>query len=110
VLTKGKIVPVEKIHEALWVGANKKFHLVPWDKINRLRHNQVQSLCGNELLLTMQVKTKEGYEKNVKRLVGKDEKLRQKLASAGIDYEFSGYVRFVVYLFIVCVDWRSQSA
>jgi hypothetical protein len=36
----GKIVPAEKIHARLWEGANKKFHAIPWGKLEREKHNK----------------------------------------------------------------------
>jgi hypothetical protein len=43
-------------------------------------------------MMSLQDKTKEEVEKNVRRLVKKEERLRQTLADAGIDFEFPGYV------------------
>lgn len=29
------------VHEDIWKGANKKFHVIPWKKKNREQHNRV---------------------------------------------------------------------
>lgn len=71
-------MPQDRVHENLWKGANRKFRVVPWQSIHRERHNKL--------------KTKEQYEKNVTRLIEKEQKLKEKLSTLGIDYTFSGYV------------------
>lgn len=36
-----KVIPKEKIHPELWVGANKKWKKVPIDRLERIKHDKV---------------------------------------------------------------------
>ena len=36
-----KLVPPQKVHPRTFIGANKKFKIVPWKKLDRARHNKV---------------------------------------------------------------------
>lgn len=36
-----KIIPKDKIHPELWVGANRKWRKVPHDRLVRVKHNRV---------------------------------------------------------------------
>jgi nucleolar protein 15 len=76
-ILKCKVVPASQQHEKMWVGANRKYRVVPWAKINRLRHNRV--------------KTGEQLERQRNRLLQREQKLREKLQDLGIEYDFSGY-------------------
>lgn len=71
------VVPKDKVHPALFKGANKKFVKVPWKKIERLRHNKE--------------KEPQQAEKIAERLVAKETKKRERLSALGIDYDFPGY-------------------
>lgn len=67
-----------KVHPDTFKGANRKFTKLPWDKLNRERHNKP--------------KTPEQRETRIKRLVDKEEAKRKKLAEVlGKDFEFGGY-------------------
>jgi nucleolar protein 15 len=72
-----ELLPAEKVHERMFVGANKKFKVMPWRLIARQRHNEP--------------KTGKQQQKIVSRLLKKEAKKREKLKAAGIDYDFSGY-------------------
>ena len=72
-----KVVDPEKLHERVWVGANKKFQKVPWRSIARNQLNQRRSA--------------EKQRARQERLVQKENKKRAKLQKLGIDYEFEGY-------------------
>lgn len=69
-----KFAPPEKLHPAVWKGANKRFKAVPWNKIE-----------GRKLGLPM---GREGWEKRTekekKRREGKNEKTKE------IGYEYKG--------------------
>jgi nucleolar protein 15 len=37
-----KVIPKDKVHPELWVGANRKWRVVPRDRIARVQHNKVK--------------------------------------------------------------------
>jgi nucleolar protein 15 len=43
-ILKCKIIPKEKVHPELWVGANKKWKVIPRDQIARKEHNKVSRI------------------------------------------------------------------
>lgn len=69
-----KLVPEEKIHPLMWIGANRKFRLIPYKKIAKERHNKERG--------------PEEQRKQLKRLLKKDQNRRKRLMALGIDYEF----------------------
>jgi nucleolar protein 15 len=72
------LIPSEKVHEKLFVGANKTYKPFNYALRNRQQHNKPLT-------------TEKLSEKHAKLL--KDEQLkREKLKNAGIDYDFPGYV------------------
>jgi nucleolar protein 15 len=74
---KCKMVPKEKIHPSLFKGAGEKFKALPWNKIQRQKHNRA--------------KTDEEKKLHIEGLHAKDAKKRQKLKELGIDYDFEGH-------------------
>lgn len=40
-----KVIPKEEVHPGLWVGANRKWRVVPRDRVVRVQHNKVCQLC-----------------------------------------------------------------
>jgi nucleolar protein 15 len=38
------VIPKDKVHPEIWVGANKKWKTVPRDRIERLKHDKVRRL------------------------------------------------------------------
>jgi nucleolar protein 15 len=40
-ILKCKVVPTEEVHPNLWVGANRKWRVVPHDRVARVQHNKV---------------------------------------------------------------------
>lgn len=36
-----KVVPLEKLKPSMWIGANKPFRTIEWQKLERERHNRV---------------------------------------------------------------------
>lgn len=72
-----KLVDPEKLHDRIWVGANKKFQQVPWRSIARKQHNDRRTV--------------QQQQQRQAKLVKKETKKRKKLAELGIEYEFGGY-------------------
>lgn len=77
-LLKCKLIPAEKVHEKLFVGANKVYK--PFNYALRNRQQQNKPLVGDKLA-----------EKRAKLLKDEEQK-REKLKAAGIDYDFPSYV------------------
>nr|ASF90242.1 hypothetical protein SPAR06313 [Bartheletia paradoxa] len=76
-ILKCKIVPQDKVHESLWIGANRKYRAVPQDQITRGLHNENKS--------------EEQKRAIANKIMKRQNAQRRKLASLGIDYEFEGY-------------------
>lgn len=36
-----KVIPKDEVHPELWIGANRKWHVIPRDRIARVQHNKV---------------------------------------------------------------------
>ena len=86
-----KVIPKDKVHAELWVGANRKWRKVPHDRIVRLEHNKVRRfplrvICRTHS--TRQPRTEEEQERAESRLLRRQEEKKRKLAEAGIDYDF----------------------
>lgn len=73
-----QVIPQEKIHPDLWVGANKKWRRVPGARIER-------SSYGKE-------RTEEEQAKVRAKLFKKDQARQQKIKDLGIDYVYEGFV------------------
>lgn len=71
------IVPVEKMHESLFSGCNKKFRTIPWQQKAVQQHNKVRTL--------------EEQQRTLRKLLKKEKAKRQRFEKLGIDYEFGGY-------------------
>ncbi|CAM6095199.1 unnamed protein product [Calypogeia fissa] len=69
-----KLVPLEKLHHKMWVGANRKFKVLKFQEMQRKLHNKVR--------------TPAEQTKQLKGLVKKDKQRRAKLKAAGIDFYF----------------------
>mmetsp|Transcript_13116 Transcript_13116/g.15860 ORF Transcript_13116/g.15860 Transcript_13116/m.15860 type:complete len:245 (-) Transcript_13116:649-1383(-) len=76
------VMKPEEVHANTFVGANRVFKEVPWQKINREIHNK-------EL-------TYEEEVNRTQRLLKREEKRRERIKAAGIDYEFEGHSAYVV--------------
>ncbi|KAG0324326.1 MKI67 FHA domain-interacting nucleolar phosphoprotein [Podila humilis] len=74
---KCKALQSSQIHPAMFVGANKKFKPIPWQKISKDKHNAEKS--------SAQVKVV------AKKLLKKESAKRTKIAELGIEYDFPGY-------------------
>ncbi|KAG9410596.1 MKI67 FHA domain-interacting nucleolar phosphoprotein [Aphanomyces cochlioides] len=75
------VVPLDKCHERMFIGANRTFRPFPYRKIAVREHNAP--------------KTFEQQEAANKRLLAKEEAKRNKLKALGIEYEFPGYAESV---------------
>ncbi|KAF9211119.1 MKI67 FHA domain-interacting nucleolar phosphoprotein [Podila verticillata] len=79
---KCKALQPSQIHPAMFVGANKKFKAIPWQKISKDKHNADKSAS--------QIKQVS------KKLLKNESAKRAKLADLGIEYDFPGYKASVV--------------
>lgn len=70
-----KVVPTEKVHPSLFKGCDSTFRALPRNKMQRVLHNKV--------------KTEEQVNKNVERLLKKEDAKKEKMAEYG--YAFGGY-------------------
>ncbi|KAJ9123536.1 hypothetical protein QFC24_003751 [Naganishia onofrii] len=73
------LVPQEKLHPDLWVGANKKWRRVPAARIER-------SSYGKERSELEQAKVRS-------KLFKKDQARQQKIKDLGIDYDYTGFTK-----------------
>ncbi|CAM6126712.1 unnamed protein product [Calypogeia fissa] len=69
-----KLMPLDKLHPKMWVGANRKFKVFKFQEMQRKLHNKVR--------------TPAEQTKQLKGLVKKDKQRRAKLKAAGIDFNF----------------------
>ncbi|KAI0955905.1 hypothetical protein AcV7_006446 [Taiwanofungus camphoratus] len=69
-----KVIPKDEVHPELWIGANRKWRVVPRDRIARVQHNKPR--------------TEEEQEKAEKRLLKRQAQKKRKLKEAGIEYDF----------------------
>jgi len=69
-----KVIPKDKVHPELWVGANRKWRVVPGDRVARVEHNKPR--------------TETERARAVKRLLNRQKDRKQKLEKAGIKYDF----------------------
>ena len=77
-LLQCKIVPKEKQHPTLWLGANRSFRKVPGSRLFRLKHDDTN-------------KSEEQKLKSNSSLLSRQEKRRKRIKDLGIDYDFQGY-------------------
>lgn len=70
---KCKVIPPEKVHPKTFKGSNRRYY----PKRTIINHRKLHNAP----------KTEEGIQKNIKRLIEKEEKKRQKLKELGIDYD-----------------------
>ncbi|KAG8906794.1 hypothetical protein FRB99_006061 [Tulasnella sp. 403] len=74
-LLQCKIVPKEKVHPNMWIGANKKFRLVPRYRVERAQR--------------FKERTKEEQAKTEARRIRRREERQAKLEAMGLDYDMS---------------------
>ncbi|GAA5998221.1 RNA-binding protein [Rhodotorula paludigena] len=71
-----KVIPEDQVHPKLWIGANRKFRVVPKARKDAARRNKP--------------KTEKQQEAIKARLLSREEKKRKQLADLGIEYDFVG--------------------
>ncbi|WVQ65141.1 uncharacterized protein L199_003314 [Kwoniella botswanensis] len=76
-LLKCEVIPEDKVHEKLWVGANKKFRKIPTARVEKQKHEKER--------------TDEEKEKANKKLVKKEEARKRKIKDSGIEYDYPGH-------------------
>ncbi|GLI63224.1 hypothetical protein VaNZ11_006113 [Volvox africanus] len=69
-----KLMPPNKVHPQLFQGANRKFKVIPWRRVERLRHDRER--------------TPAEHAQRVVKLIRKDVKRQKKIKEAGIDFEY----------------------
>jgi len=69
-----EVIPRDKVHPELWLGANKKWKKIPQGRIERLKHDKPR--------------TQEEIEKAENRLIWRQTEKKRKLEEAGIKYDF----------------------
>ncbi|KAJ8521101.1 hypothetical protein ONZ45_g2137 [Pleurotus djamor] len=67
-----KVIPKDKVHPELWVGANRKWRKVPTARVSREAHNKPR--------------TEEEIDRATKRLLKRQNEKKRKLAASGISY------------------------
>ncbi|KAF8905028.1 hypothetical protein CPB84DRAFT_1772215 [Gymnopilus junonius] len=69
-----KVIPKDQVHPELWVGANRKWRIVPKDRVARTEHNKPR--------------TETQQARAAKRLLKRQQERQRKLKEAGISYSF----------------------
>ncbi|KAG0489402.1 hypothetical protein HPP92_008213 [Vanilla planifolia] len=72
------LVPPERVHPKLWSGVRRSYNPQIWKAIERKRHNKVRTV--------------EEHARLVKGILKRDEKRRQRIKDAGIDYNCPDFV------------------
>ena len=44
-----KVIPKDEVHPELWIGANRKWRVIPRDRIARVQHNKVRPWLASRL-------------------------------------------------------------
>ncbi|KAF9452318.1 hypothetical protein P691DRAFT_804834 [Macrolepiota fuliginosa MF-IS2] len=73
-ILKCKVISKDEVHPELWIGANRKWRVVPRDRIVRVQHNKSQ--------------TEEEQVRSNKQLIKRQNERKRKLEALGIDYDF----------------------
>ncbi|EFN54541.1 hypothetical protein CHLNCDRAFT_12701, partial [Chlorella variabilis] len=76
-----RVLGKEEVHPDLFKGANRVFKKVPWGNIERERHNRARTPAGEE--------------RRVRQAVERDQRRQQRIAKAGIEYEYEGLAAVV---------------
>jgi nucleolar protein 15 len=69
-----RVLKQEEVHPQLFKGANRRMKRVPWAKLEADRHNKQR--------------TPEEHARRVTKLLKRDDKRREQIAKAGIEYEY----------------------
>jgi nucleolar protein 15 len=93
-----KIIPKDEVHPELWVGANRKWRVIPTYRLAQAQHNKVRWSAFRPMMISLmwllQPRTEMQQRAAEKRLMDRQEARKRKLAEAGIVYNFEkvGYV------------------
>ncbi|KAF5359131.1 hypothetical protein D9756_003146 [Leucocoprinus leucothites] len=74
-ILKCKLIPKDEVHPELWIGANRKWRVIPRDRIVRVQHNKPRTV--------------EQKAKANQRLIKRQNARKRKLEALGIEYEFN---------------------
>ncbi len=74
-----RVLKQEEVHPQLFKGANRRMKRVPWAKLAADRHNRPR--------------THEEHAKRVAKLLKRDERRREQIAKAGLEYEYEPLVQ-----------------
>lgn len=91
-LLQCEVIPKDKVHPDLWVGANRRWRKVPANRVARLHHNKVcfpgcfYGVFG--LTRFTQPRTEEQRARADKKLLKRQEERVQRLKDHGIEYSF----------------------
>lgn len=80
-LLQVKLVPLEKIHNRMWVGCNRVYEPPNWKSLERTRHNRE--------------KEPEEQQRMLKSLLKRERKRRKKIETAGIEYVYPDLERLL---------------
>jgi len=69
-----RVIPASNVHPALFKGANRKFAVVPWRRVEAARANKARTPAGEA--------------KRVGRAAGRDRARAAAIKKAGIEYEY----------------------
>ncbi len=93
-----KVIPKDDVHPQLWVGANRKWRVVPTYRLVQAQHNKVSlsdsRLKCDSLIWLLQPRDEMQRRTAEKCLMKRQEERKRKIAEAGIMYNFEevGYV------------------
>ncbi|KAG2482126.1 hypothetical protein HYH03_018912 [Edaphochlamys debaryana] len=69
-----KLLPPAKVHPLLFNGANRKFKVIPWRKVERGRHDRERSPAE--------------HAARIAKLIRRDKARAARIAEAGLEYEY----------------------
>ncbi|KAG6862030.1 hypothetical protein C0995_008218 [Termitomyces sp. Mi166 len=70
-----KVISKDEVPPELWIGANRKWRVVPRHHLTRVQHNKTR--------------TEDERARTAKRIIKRQNERKRKLAEAGINYDFS---------------------
>lgn len=82
-LLQCKFIPASEVHPQLWIGANKKWKVIPRSRLQRLNYEKERD--------------EDQKAASEKRLLQRQDNKKRKIKAAGIDYNFDNiaYVSFL---------------
>ncbi len=90
-----KVIPKDEVHPELWVGANRKWRVIPTYRLAQAQHNKVRSpasrLNSGFLIWLLQPRNEIQRRTAENRLMKRQEARKRKIAEAGIVYNFYNF-------------------